>query len=245
MNTKNNRGIATVETTLILPIFIFAMLVLYHIIKLRMAESVLYEASMETVEYMAEVSYLEEGNGLIARQKLGEYIDDKPLVEKYIIGGEDGVSFEGSRYLDEEGYVCLHISYEVGLDVPVIGSLSGHRSYVIRQKAYIGQESDGISEEIPSDEVYVYVTDNREAYHTTRSCSHLDLSVGPSTVKQAKREGYVPCGFCGGKTEGNVLITNHGNRYHGNKECIGIKRTVYRVKKSQVEGLGACKRCGY
>ncbi len=243
MIKRTDRGSATVEATLILPIFIFGILVLFHGIRLKMAEAVLYEAAAETVEYMAELSYITECNYLIPKTKIGDYIDDSKLVDSYIIGGADGVSFIGSTYLDDEGYVCLRVSYRVGINVPIIGSLSGERSYVIRQKAYVGDEARLKESEPSADDIYVYITDNREAYHISRCCTHLDLSVTPGTKSAAKSNGYSPCEFCGKDAKEAVLITNHGNRYHSRVDCIGLNRTVYRVKKSQVEGLGACERC--
>lgn len=244
MKKVDNRGSATVEASLILPMFIFAVLVLFHGIRLRMAEGILYEAAVETVEYMAEISYLTECNATVPRMKLGDYIDNESLVDSYIIGGVDGVSFEGTTYLDDEGYVCLCITYEVGINVPIIGSMSGERSYEIRQRAYVGDTARSQDEELSEEDIYVYITDNREAYHLSRDCSYLDLSITPATKKKAKAEGYTPCEFCGAEAGESVLITKHGGKYHGRADCLGLKRTVYRVRKSQVEGMGACSRCG-
>lgn len=242
---KNNRGSATVEASLILPLFIFGVLVLFHGIRLHMAEAVLYEAAAETVEYMAELSYITETNYLVPKSKLGQYVDNKELVESYIIGGIDGVSFLGSTYLDDEGYVCLKVSYKVGINVPIIGKLSSHRSYEIRQKAYKGYKEREAGEELSEDEIYVYITDNREAYHLSRGCTHLKLSITPSSKAQARSKGYSPCEFCGDVAGDSVIITEQGNRYHSRTDCMGLKRTVYRVKKSQVQGLGACERCAH
>lgn len=241
---KGNKGSATVEATLIMPLFIFAMLVLFHGIRLRMAEAIIYEAAAETVEYMAELSYISECNYSVPAIKLREYVDDSKLVESYVIDGLSGITFEGSSYLDDEGYVCLWINYQVGIDVPFIGDLSGKRQYEIRQKAYIGYEARSQGEELSSDDIYVYITDNREAYHLYRGCSHLDLTVTPASKKQAKKSGYTACQYCGDTSGNAVLITQQGDRYHSSLDCVGLKRTVYRVKKSQVEGLGACSRCG-
>ena len=243
--SSDNRGSVSLEASLVLPIFIFAMLAFFHMARLRMAESILYEAAIETVEYMAQVSYLEECNVMVPKAKLKKYIDNNSLIETYIQKGIDGVTFEGSNYLDEEGYVCLRINYAVGINVPLIGDLSGERSYVIRQKAYTGYEARSQDEELSSDEIYVYITDNREVYHMSRSCTHLVLSITPSTLKNAKNKGYDPCQLCGANARGGVLITDYGDKYHSDGNCTGLKRTVYRVKKSQVEGLGACERCGY
>lgn len=228
---------------MILPIFIFGVLVMFYAIRLRMAEAVVYEASAETVEYMAELSYITECNYLIPMTKLREYIDNKGLVESHIIGGIDGISFLGSTYLDEEGYVCLRVSYQVGINVPIIGKLSGSRSYEIRQRAYTGDQTRAEGEEWSPDDIYVYITDNREAYHVSRGCSHLVLSITPASKSSAKADGYTPCQICGHEADKAVLITEQGDKYHGRGDCLGLKRTVYRVKKSQVEGLGACERC--
>ena len=240
---RNNRGSATVEASLILPLFIFGVLVLFNGIRLHMAEAVLYEAAAETVEYMAELSYITETNYLVPASRINQYVDNKELVEGYIIGGIDGVSFLGSTYLDEEGYVCLKVSYKVGINVPIIGNLSGRRTYEIRQKAYKGYKENEEGQVLSEDEIYVYITDNREAYHISRGCTHLVLSITPGNKSSAKASGYSACEFCGDASGEAVLITKHGNKYHSRTDCLGLKRTVYRVKKSQVQGLGACDRC--
>lgn len=245
MILKDDRGSATVEAAIALPIFIFAILFLFHGIRQRMAEAIVYEASAETVEYMAELSYIADCSIIIPETRFKLYVDDEKLVEAYIKDGVSGVSFLGSTYLDEEGYVCLKVSYKLEINLPVIGSFDGDRSYVIRQKAYKGDESnaDDESNEDVLDDVYVFITDNKEAYHMSRDCSHLSLSITPSTRKQAKKQGYISCEFCGDEAETSVLITKYGGKYHTRADCIGLKRTVYRVKKSQVEGLGGCERC--
>ena len=243
MKIISNKGSATIEATLILPLFVFGVMVLFYGVRLRMAEAVLYEAATETVEYMAELSYISECNSLVPKAKIVEYLDNDSLVENYIIGGINGVDFQGSRYLDDEGYVCLVVNYRIGINVPVIGELCGDRSYEIRQKAYKGDKPRDEENELTADEVYVYITDNKEAYHNSRGCSHLDLSITPMSKDRAKATGYSPCEYCGSEANGAVLVTTYGDRYHSRGDCTGLKRTVYRVKKSQVEGLGACKRC--
>ena len=243
MKRNADRGSATVEATLIIPLFIFGILSMFHGIRARMAEAVLYEAAAETVEYMAELSYIEECNYLVPQTKIDDYIDNMDLIDAYIIGGVDGVSFFGSVFLDEEGYLCLKVSYKVGISVPLVGDMSSERSYWIRQKAYTGDKAETTEEGLSSDEIYVYITDNREAYHASRGCTHLDLSVTPGTKTAAIANGYSPCEFCGKDAQKAVLITNYGDRYHSRADCMGLKRTVYRVKKSQVEELGACERC--
>lgn len=229
-----------------LPIIIFVMLGLFGMIRLRMAEAYVYEAAVETVEYMAQVSYLSECQVLVPKTCFPGYVDNKSLVDSYIRGGTNGVSFLGTDYLDDDGYVCLRVSYSYGVDVPLLGSLGGKRSYVIRQKAYIGlKEDDQAKSQLTDDDIYVYITDNREAYHMSRHCTHLDLTISMASAQTAQYYGYTRCSFCGDKEAAGVYVTKWGDRYHNDRNCSGLKRTLYRVKKSQVEGLGACQRCGY
>lgn len=242
---KCNRGSATVEATLILPIFIFAMLLMFHGIRIIMTEAIVYEAAAETVEYMAELSYVAECSYIIPKTKIKGYIDQEELVDTYIKGGTEGISFVGTTYLDSEGYVCLQVSYKLAFKLPILGNIGGERSYEIRQRAYKGDGEKSTSEDVESaqEDVYVFVTDNREAYHMSRDCTHLSLSVTPTTTTQARKKGYTACEFCGDDAKSSVLVTKHGEKYHGRADCLGLKRTVYRVKLLDVKNLGGCERC--
>lgn len=43
---------------------------------------------------------------------------------------------------------------------------------------------------------------------------------------------------------GTVYVTSSGNRYHNLESCSGLKRSVKLIKRSQAEGMAACSRCG-
>ena len=101
-------------------------------------------------------------------------------------------------------------------------------------------------------ETMVYVTASGTVYHKKLNCSHLNLSVskvagsGVSSKRNDYGEKYHACESCSrGQSPGSyVYITKSGNRYHNNKNCSGLKRTVRLVKESDVGDLRACKRCG-
>lgn len=238
----NNRGSAVVEATLLLPIFIFAMLAIYQMGQCRMAESALYEAAAETAEYMAEYSYIGQPNLVIPEVKFSEYADDNERIDKYIEGGINGVDFLGSVMLDEDNYVILKVNYKISIALPFVPKLSETRSMTIRQKAYVGDDGNQNGNS-GSQEQYVYITDNHDVYHSTRNCSHLRLSIRISDKHTALAEGYSECEFCGSQSGVDVYVTDYGNRYHQSINCSGLKRTIYRVKLSELGGMRGCSRC--
>lgn len=245
-NDTGNRGSAVVEAIIILPLFIFAVLAIYQMGQCRLAECDIYEAAAETIEYMAEYSYLGECTLMIPEIKFEEYIDDSDRIESYVSGGARGIDFWGTVVLDEDYYVKLQVNYEVVISLPFMPPLSVDRSINIKQKAYVGDKREQENKDAYSDDMYVYVTDNREVYHSTRSCTHLRLSVSMSSPDVARSGGYTECSFCGDMGGECVFITEEGNRFHYDLNCSGLKRTVYRVRLNEVKGIGGCKRCvGY
>ena len=98
------------------------------------------------------------------------------------------------------------------------------------------------------DGAYVYITPYGNAYHSSAECKTLKLSIrsvprtGISALRSEDGSIYYPC-RCAGTSSKNVYITDYGTEYHGNIACSGLKRTVYRVLRSQVGDRHPCMRC--
>jgi len=241
---KNNRGSAVVEATIVIPVFLFAMIALFQMAESKLAETDVYEAGIETLEYLSEYAYISEPNIVTAEIKYNQYLDNTARIEKYINGGVKGIKIKVIGNDEENDYVTLKLIYKVSISVPFIATLSVDREIIIRQRAYVGASNETNSKENITSEEYVYITDNRDVYHTTRQCTHLLLSIQTSDLNYAISAGYLPCAFCGNnENKSYVLITNQGNKYHLIASCSGLKRTIYRVKKSEINGMGGCMRC--
>lgn len=237
-----NKGNVVVEVTMVLPFFIFGMLTFFHMGKAKLAEQIVYEAAVETAEYLAEEAYLEVYNPASPYMRIRQYIDDNELVKKYIQNGIDGIYISGYSEPDEKNQITITVCFKTAITVPFFKELTALRTFEITQQVYVG-DKDLTSEDHEQKDVFVFITDNRDVYHTSRDCSHLLLSVHAASMITAC-ENYSPCEFCGKDWQGGVVfITDDGNRYHGSMHCSGLKRTVYRVKKSQVGGLPGCSRC--
>ncbi len=239
---KNNKGSAGLEAALVLPLLILGMLAIYHMCMVKLAEGYVYEAAVETAEYMAEFAYVDNNGYWLWDTVFRKYLDNPDMVERYIRGGVSGIDFFGT-IPNADGYVRMHAQYEISFVVPVISAFNGVRTLDIKQKAYVGENTDTQGEK-NDDEKYVYITENKEVYHVSRLCSYLMLTTRPCSLNEAKRSGYRPCAFCDITDSETIYITDYGNCYHSDKMCSGLKRTVNRVKLSETGGVPACTRCG-
>ena len=100
----------------------------------------------------------------------------------------------------------------------------------------------------------VYITPWGTVYHTTPECSLLDLSISLvsfESLNERRNESggkYYPCESCCGHADtgavDGVYITDYGDRYHSDRDCPGLKRTVKEVDIKEVSGMSACQKCG-
>lgn len=100
----------------------------------------------------------------------------------------------------------------------------------------------------------VYLARNGTVYHLRLDCTYLKLGIrqvtGKLVEKERNRSGgkYKACELC---ADGQQLtaqmqwyITPYGDRYHKEKDCAGLRRSIRKLKKSQVGDLPACSKCG-
>ena len=177
-----------------------------------------------------------------------DYLDHSPVV-----GGSGGLSFVASEISGEHEIVDLVCTYQVK---PLFGLVSfspfrmenryfGH-AWVGYEGGFRQKKKGKVEEET------VYITETGRAYHRSRSCTYLDLSIFQTTLSAARLDRnksgaiYHPCEHCGGKpTEGDtVYTTDYGNRYHNSLNCSGLKRTITEIPLSKVGGRHACSKCG-
>ena len=117
----------------------------------------------------------------------------------------------------------------------------------MRTRAWTGYDVEtGQTQE----EEMVYITEYGEAYHLTKSCSYLRLSIRAVDIKLVEKlrnaDGscFYVCEECGKKCTNTVFVTSYGNRYHATLQCSGLKRTIQEMPLSKVGNRTACKKCG-
>ena len=193
-----------------------------------LAEGVVFLAASETVI-----------KGLVMEDLKGER-NPSNLVK----GGREGISFVLSHYNPKEERIYVTARYEIkipflewmDLTIPVVQG-TVHRVWTGRAMP------EGTNEEL------VYVTENSKVYHTHLSCGSLSLRVKEipkanlSAARNASGEIYRACEFCGNGSGDKVFVSVYGNRYHFDRNCSGLKRTVMTIRMSEVGDRTLCKRC--
>lgn len=247
---KGNKGYITVEASLIVPLFLMFLLSIGGLYMLLFVEAHIHQSLAEAAEYTAQYCYLEKQlvkdkmygvdtliDTAVLVKQFRTYLGDDFYVERMVSNGKNGIVLTVTKDKDNPKIFIAKARYLTGIKIPLIGSFYLHLSNQIRQKEFIGY-----SKEEKSD-IYVYVTPNQEVYHTKRGCSHLILKV--TTKNAVDKARYEPCHFCGkGKGKSVIFVAKTSNVYHTSAGCSGLKRTVRRVKLSEVGGLSKCSRCG-
>lgn len=178
-----------------------------------------------------------------------EYLNNTPLVD-----GEEGLLFWESDVgtLDTvvSGEVLdIVMTYQVSpfLKVPYVKPFRMFNRYYGRMwTGYDINITDNRRENI------VYVAENAQVYHETENCTHLKLSVREVTMKELSKlknsdgKKYKQCSKCKNKKmENMVFITDEGSYYHRDKQCSGLKRTIYTMLRELAEErYKSCSRCG-
>lgn len=239
---KHNKGVATVEACLVVPLFLFFMLAVVDLYGMLIAEAQIHQGLAEAAEYTAGYCYhldrksdggsLETVGMLTARFQ--KYLGESQWISRCVSGGNMGIIISVKKDTTNKKIFYARADYVLRLHIPFLGNHGMKRQNVVKQKAFLG-----FDEEEPID-YYVYVTPNQEVYHVSRNCTHLELNV----KKVSGTANRSPCRYCGRKKTGKYYIAEEGRVYHCNRNCSGLKRTVYRVKKSEVHGKGVCQRCG-
>jgi len=259
-------GSLTIEAALVMPIVIVVLTALMSLIAMMGTELKLQQAMEVTggrlAGYMcaAEALTAEEKNTLLREvsedivltsisaelvreeitEELGGSFSDNTLIR----GGLEGISFLGTRFDPGTQNITICATYD--LQVPFFSILGASIRISQRtvRRAWTGKVSEGSgAEEI------VYITETGRVYHTSLSCSHLKLSI--SSVSRGSIEGrrntdgakYYPCELCGEEEASTVFITSYGDRYHTNRNCSGLKRTIKSIPISQVGSRTLCKTC--
>ena len=259
----------TIEAAFVLPMFLFFMIQIMSAMNMIGIQSRLSAALHQTGNKMAFAGYVygkAEGNALTdvlasvaltqiyARSQITDYAGLEYLNQSCIKNGAAGLSFDGTSIMKEQDIIEICLSYHIEPIFPMFGLMGGD-GFAMSQRyygrAWTGYDLTGGYSDFTQDDPMVYITETGTVYHTNRNCTYLNPSVetiGAASIDSRRNQAggkYYPCEICGLKNPvGTVYITSQGSSYHSSITCSGLKRTIYTVPLSQVQGRGKCSKCG-
>ena len=244
-------AVLTVEAALILPLltcFFVSILFFFRVLQVELeVQKALDNTGRKLAVYLAG-----DGAGsaveLAAAQALfANELAEREIAKAYIRGGSAGISLLGSELTRDE--VKLSAAYHIRLPMHLFWEWDlsmAQKAWCRKWTGWNGTGTDG------NGDVWVFITETGQVYHTVSTCTHLVLSVQSvrreelGVLRNEAGGRYAKCLLCDDVENvwGRVYITNQGDRYHNDLNCSGIKRTVMMVRLSEIGARRLCSRCG-
>lgn len=240
----------TLEAAITIPLFVlFAVAILFLFRVLQVQQDV--EAALEYAARESAIRAHGEGEDFwdadtlaLAQSLFHHQLEERNVLTEYVDGGSGGFSFTWSDA--EENYVDLCVDYRICSPIGFWGLLE----YPMNQRAkchkWIGNTQRDTTEERCG-----YKTEEGSVYHLYPDCTYLDLSIhavpseGITALRNASGGKYQGCERCGtDEADREVFyVTDYGEAYHGSLQCSGLKRTVYVMPLTELEGYPLCSKC--
>ncbi len=263
---SRERGSMTLEASLALPFFLFAVLNILFAVNIIGTQSRINAAMHQVGNNLAFAGYAYENTvadilpdglaGVVATEgyakgQIVEYVGSSYLENSCVKGGAGGLSFIGSSVMGPEDMIDLRVSYRV----KPFASLMGFDGFFLSQRyygrAWTGYDLTGTAGGGTQEDPMVYITKTGTVYHLERNCAYLNprIETVPAQSVDDRRNAsgakYAPCGSCGaGGDSGQMFITDYGSSYHKRLDCPALKRTIYTVPLSEGGTRGRCSKCG-
>lgn len=244
-----SKGSITLEASLVVPIFFFAMLCMVGMLEIMSIQTTMRNALYSVGREIAQQAY---SSPMISTYGIEQHviknIGTEKLDNSMIVGGAGGIDCGNSTSDWSTAVIDLSVQYD--LEIPIlmfrIPAISCEET--LRVKGWTGYAAGADGEET---DAVVYVTDYGLVYHKRMNCTYLELSIQAisfSEIENLRSDSgakYYPCESCGrdAVSNGRVYITDYGTRYHTSLECSKVKRNIYAVPIDEVYGLGGCSKC--
>lgn len=167
------------------------------------------------------------------------------LAEQWIRGGRHGVTLSRSKLVGD--YILLRADYRMRLPFGLFGA----REIEMTQSVKCRRWTSGTKSKDEKGRL-VYLTPNGSVYHWKKTCSYLSPSVSSAagsaakSIRNANGGKYYACVKCMKNKNLNqitIYVAKYGDRYHGDRNCSRIKRTVHAVLLSEVKNKRSCSKC--
>ena len=239
-------GSYTVEAAVVIPlvtVFLVTILFFFRVLQVQtdIQKSLTYAGRKCAVDscFLPDAAVLVTAKGYFVSD-----VKDSDAVSRYVTKGAVGISLASSRVKGDYIELCAVCRVKFPVNIFSLGDI----------KLVVGSKNrrwTGRDENANDSASVVYCTPTGKAYHKSKACPYLDLSIRGvkfeeiSGLRNKNGHKYYECSKCAAKiTNGNlVYITNYGTAYHASLGCQELKRTVYELPISMVGGRHACPKC--
>ncbi len=243
---------ATVEASLVIPLYLYAVLTLIYILQFINVRCDIDEAAYYALKYQTGIVHL---SGAVTSASiygsLLNHLGYNYASSHNIIGGNAGIIVLVDRSSDSS-ILNVDITYHIKnpFDIFGIGILTQKHTYTV--EAWLGEDkSREWKKDCDTENEKVYITENSDVFHRKRQCSSLSVTImeiSIDKVENTRNENggkYYECSSCKKQGYGKIVyITPFGREYHGRNNCFALKRTVLQVPIDSVNDRRACLLCG-
>ncbi len=263
----------TLETALVLPIFLMAVISLFDFFVIMNYQNVMQNSMNNTAQTIGRNAYAVEKirdlefikssvdldselitSGITLGYAWNKILSDE--VKTYtessnVLHGVHGISLLNSSISsDDKGINDLKADYIIRADILgrkvnlILENRCYFRSWIGESISHTGLEEQKLKT--------VYITRTGTVYHLTNTCSYINIVASKvryqdlEKLRNANGSKYRPCSSCVKtvkRDEEIVYITSDGTRYHSNKNCSRIKREVTAIDLSKVGARTLCTKC--
>lgn len=260
----------TIEASLALPLFVFAVFILVYPLKIIDAE-IRYQAELEELTKNVSVSgYLEK----TASDLIGENIQEYSRAVTGVITAADaafssdadilGVTVPTEIILPADDNEIVKVSAEAYVSFPFSDAINIGGTFVrfvSRRRAWTGRDGgagsaykETVTDVPEGEDKTVWVAANAPEsgrYHLSPECHYIANTVTAvpassiPSLRSADGSRYKPCSSCHPGTAGTVFIFKSGGSYHATAQCKAVQAYVTETAESEAQkrGLSPCSYC--
>ncbi len=175
-------------------------------------------------------------------------ISSENIRSSYIEGGVSGITLDPSGMFVKGADMKVKIRYRIKQPLSVFGLGRISVTQDCDTYAWLG---DSFMKNSLTQEKMVYITPHGTVYHEDRHCTYIAPKVfdtalsDVSSKRNASGAKYYECEGCTAKAllkPSVVYITEYGDRYHTDPDCVKIKHEIIEIPISQVGDRRKCSK---
>lgn len=239
---------ATVEASLVIPLYIYAVLAVAYVIQIIGIKSTMYKAMYNSTRQLAAYAYAVERTerfsgaaakkavtSALAKQYLLSSLPGEYISQNRISRGQSGIRVYAGFSEQFNNEISIKVSYQLNNPFDVFGIGTVDITQQCSSAAWLGQTSGEDFADTDGSKERVYITAQGTVYHKSRQCTYLNPSIRQITQEQldtarnSSGAKYYLCERCGKRSGSGIYITDYGEKYHYDKNCSGLKEAFFRT----------------